>query len=99
MQQYFAEILPAVKTDKKFDVNLIIETLNDIETFKLFKFYEPIISLLQSENEMFQAEYFDPLSAIEELEMLKNTFKSDFLIIVEIEKIWETLISALKPCS
>ena len=71
---YFDSILTETKLDQKFTVSLILEILRDSELKKLLIFAHPILELLENKNQMFQSDYTDPFSAVEELRYLKNSF-------------------------
>ena len=68
--KYFEEILPDLKRENKFKVSIILENLKDEELKKLFVFASPIMQELEAKNKYFQAEFIDPLKAIEEIRFL-----------------------------
>lgn len=72
---YFESILPEMKNDQRFKVNLIIDMLRNNEFKKLFVFTYPIIKLLEDKNKLFQASYMDPLTVVEEISFLLKSFE------------------------
>ena len=64
-----------VKNDQRFKVNLIIDMLKKQELKKLFIFTCPIIKILEEKNKLFQANFTNPLSAVEERNYLCRSFE------------------------
>lgn len=79
LREYFESMLSELKNDQKFTANLIVEILRDEENYKILKVVYPVISLLESKNQLFQKDYINPLSAVEELDFLQKSFETRLL--------------------
>lgn len=71
---YFEKIMPSLKRELKFNASVILESLYDLEQKKLFIFCLPIVENLETKNLLFQSDFTDPLTVVEEINFMKNSF-------------------------